>query len=470
MINSTSAPEIARQSSSSGKEQRKKHLKVNEINYRLNLDSNYTEKIRELDKSFNYETNKDHYWSEPELSLLYGTSFYNEASPSQKLALNHLYWAAMYEYIAASEGSTILYNDVTAGLFAALGGYETLCQELALESEQERPHIHVFQKISYQTKLALLGKTTLRNSWQKSPKLKRSGWVKKLIPQSLLEFFTFNWASSPFSVSQYSSIRLITKMMLKNSSQNYSLYLKDWERKKQFPAASTTGYLGVAFPRPLLQLLTLNWGISPFLACQYYAYRFAGNMGLKVYEYQYVKYLRDLEKRGEFIPTPTAVSYYHFLDESFHTTTSQLMARDIYQEFPAPTIYEQLLGNWQIYMMQRGFLSGLSGGLQAVFRSDVWFMPLFYKILRSPLFELSERDALYWLEKCLCQEHEGFELNLKYHQRLRSDLLRLFGQIDYLWPVNRELRLMQAGASIDKAIQHNVKALRRFSRVVLSDS
>ena len=52
MTNPTSAPEIARQSSSLDKEQCKKPLKVNEINYRLNLDSDYTEKIRELDKKF----------------------------------------------------------------------------------------------------------------------------------------------------------------------------------------------------------------------------------------------------------------------------------------------------------------------------------------------------------------------------------------------------------------------------------
>ena len=71
----------------------KKHIKLSEINYRRNTESDFTEKIEELDRNFNYSSNKDYYWSEPELSLLYGTPLYEQASPDQKKALNHLYWA-----------------------------------------------------------------------------------------------------------------------------------------------------------------------------------------------------------------------------------------------------------------------------------------------------------------------------------------------------------------------------------------
>lgn len=66
----------------------KKHLKLAEINYWRNIESSYTEKIQELDQNFNYSSNSDRYWGEPELSRLYGTPLYEEASPSQKLALN----------------------------------------------------------------------------------------------------------------------------------------------------------------------------------------------------------------------------------------------------------------------------------------------------------------------------------------------------------------------------------------------
>jgi hypothetical protein len=79
---------------------------------------------------------------------------------------------------------------------------------------------------------------------------------------------------------------------------------------------------------------------------------------------------------------------------------------------------------------------------------------------------MSSQEALQWLEKCLCQEHDGFHLTLKYHQRLLTDMRRLLDPIDYLWSVNRELRLMASGGSINKAIQNNSKAFEQFSRSV----
>ena len=466
MVKLTTTPNQVNQSPTLPQSQGQKHLKVNEINYQSNLDSDYTEKIRELDRQFNYASNQDYYWSEPELSLLYGTSLYEQTSPAQKLALNHLYWCSQYEFIAASEASGILYNDITAGVFAAVGGYETLCQELALESQQERPHIHVFQKISSQTKLALLGKETIGKCQVNSYQYKNDRGVKSLLPQSMQKFLNFDWTSSPFSVNQYNVFRLASKIILKNSQKHYSLYLKQLEKMGEFPASHMRGCVGISMPRTLLQLFTVAWGCSPFLACEYYAFRYLANMGLKVYEHRYFKRFKDLENKSEFIPTPTAVSYYHLLDESFHTTTSLIIGRDMYQDFSQPTAYEKFLGNLQFYMTQQSWLAGLSGMLPAVFRCDAVFMPLLYRILRSRLFDLSSQEALNWMEKCLCQEHEGFHVNLKYHQRLYSDNHRFSQKLDYLWPVNREMSLMASGGSISKAIQRNTKAFKKFSQSV----
>jgi hypothetical protein len=96
--------------------QLKKHLKIAEINYRRNTESSYTEKIQELDQNFNYSSNSDRYWGEAELSLLYGTPLYEAASPSQKLALNHLYWVGGYNIPAASETNTTLYNQISMSI------------------------------------------------------------------------------------------------------------------------------------------------------------------------------------------------------------------------------------------------------------------------------------------------------------------------------------------------------------------
>ena len=136
---------------------KKKHLKITEINYRRNTESDYTEKIEALDKAFDYDRDRDAWWSEPELSLLYGTPLYEQASPTQRKALNHLYWATQYNQTAATEANAVLYNQVTAGVFAAMGGYGTLCEELDLETAQERHHIHAFHSIGFKTKKSFAG-------------------------------------------------------------------------------------------------------------------------------------------------------------------------------------------------------------------------------------------------------------------------------------------------------------------------
>jgi hypothetical protein len=37
--------------------------------------------------------------------------------------------------------------------------------------------------------------------------------------------------------------------------------------------------------------------------------------------------------------------------------------------------------------------------------------------LRSSVFYMSAQDALHWMEKSLCHEHQGFNVQAEYHQR-----------------------------------------------------
>jgi len=462
MINATKDPGLANKISTVSDGKVKKHIKLAEITYRRNTSSDFTEKIEELDRNFNYSSNSDYYWGEPELSLLYGTPLYEQASSSQKLALNHLYWATQYNQTAATEANAVLYNQVTAGVFRAFSDYEALCQELDLETAQERHHIHAFHMMGYKTKKALLGSTFNTSIQGKSYKKNdlRRGVTRRQI-------FTFNMLGSPLSGFQETALRFVTnKVILRKQAHCYSQYLRELEEKGESIPAQTTGLLGQLAPRPFLQFFTVNCGTSPFLACLFYVTRFMANMLIKNYEYRYSQYYRELEKQGEFIPAPLAVSHYHLLDEAFHTTTSQLIARELYKDFPKPTAYEKFLANLTIYRAQVVVLSGLSGGIPAIFRQDDTFMLSFYRLLQSPVFNMSDREALQWLQKCMCQEHDGFHLTFKYHQRLLSDLRRLFEPIHYLWSGNRQMSVMASGGSIDKAIQNNIKAFEQFSQTI----
>ncbi len=431
-----------------------KHFQLIEKTYQSNIDSDYTEKIADLGKNFDYSSNSNCYWGNPELSTFYGTPLYKEASSSQKLALNHLYWVGQYNHTANSEANTMLYNQITEGVFAHFDNYKTLCQELDFETSQERYHIKTFQKIGYKTKIALLGKSSLGNPLsQKSNKLghlKDPVWIKSL--------------NSSLETTREATFHLVTRLMIGSKTHFYSRYLQEQDHRS---IPTTNGGLAELMGSPTaFKFFTLNWGSSPFLASQYYAVRMIANMYLKTYEHQYFKHFKKLEKAKESIPVPTAVSYYHLLDESFHTTMSQVIAQELYQDFPQPTAYEKFVANLTIYLAQKGVLGGLSGGLPAVFRDDDSFCLSFYRLLQSPLFEMSSTEALQWMEKCLCREHEGFHVNLKYHQRLLTEFRRFFEPLDYLWAVNREMGIMAAGGSIDRALKNNIRSWKRFSQQV----
>ncbi len=447
---------LLRSNSSSNLPNRKqiKHFQLIEKTYQSNIDSDYTEKIADLGKNFDYSSNSERYWGEPELSTLYGTPLYEQASDSQKLALNHLYWVGQYNHTANSEANTMLYNQITEGVFAHFDDYQTLCRELEFETSQERYHIKTFQKIGYKTKIALLGKSSLGNPLsQKSNKLgylKDPVWIKSL--------------NSSLETAREATFRLVTRLMIGSKTHSYSRYLQE---RDSGSIPTTSGGLAELTGSPTaFKFFTLNWGSSPFLASQYYAVRMIANMSLKTYEHQYFKHFKKLKKAEESIPAPTAVSYYHLLDESFHTTMSQVIAQELYRDFSQPTAYEKLVANLTIYLAQKGVLGGLSGGLPAVFRDDASFFISFYRLLQSSLFEMSSTEALQWMEKCLCREHEGFHVNLKYHQRLLGEFRRFFDPLDYLWPVNREMGIMASGGSIDRALKNNIKSWKRFSRQV----
>jgi len=242
MVNTTKATAPETQSLTSS--ELKKRIKLIENNYQNNIDSDYTEKIEELDKNFKYSSNSNSYWSEPESSTLYGTPLYEAASPSQKIALNHLSWVSQYNHIAHSEAETIHYNLITAGSFSAMGGdYETIARQLEHESFQERSHIHAFYKVSYQTIKALLGKQAFMNSLKN-------------------ESYQHNWSSLQFSNYHDYALRFIAKMMLKGKEQYHSQYLKELEAENKLVSTSTNGFFhgrGV-IPQSLLRFFAVNWG------------------------------------------------------------------------------------------------------------------------------------------------------------------------------------------------------------------
>lgn len=431
-----------------------KHFKLIERTYQNNAESDYTEQIQHLNRSFKYQENSDRYWCDPEQSLLYGSPLYEVASPMQRMALNHLHWFVNYNYISDSETETVFFNQVTASVFDAVGGYSTLSKELAIETEQEYCHINAFRRVGLMTASALIDKQGL---------------------VALMKWNSYKptLGSEVIPTCQYYALRSIAKTAFKPQKANYSQFLHSLEEKSPFIVkATTTGMLGrsLGYSLPMQGFYSFNWGAgSPFMACHFYAMRYVANLYLKNMEYAIVKFHKRLQSQGEAIPTPTAISRNHFLDEAFHTTISQLISKDLYKDFPKPNAYERWVANLGILSLQKGTLGGLSAVLpHRYFPDDFAIMELVYRVLQSPLFGMSSRDALLWMERCFCEEHEGLHLAAANRQRLLSDLRHFFEGVDYLWSVNREMRAMAVRGSIQQALQRNRRIFAEYSRSLVA--
>ncbi|MGF1478602.1 MAG: hypothetical protein ACFB4I_03825 [Cyanophyceae cyanobacterium] len=384
------------------------NLKQVEKIYQTNKNSNYTERIEELQKQYNYDDNCEYNWLDPEFSLLYGSRLYESASETQKKALNHLYWICFYNYSIGGEIATMMFNQLTCGAFYHLGGYETLCHELDLETAQERVHVEAFRHIGQLTERALLGKQIFNRP-----------------------------------IPDYLDAALV-------------------HPQKQFK---------LNFGRKLIGMF-VGSGISrsPFLASQYYVLRGLRNNQLKVKEYRHSLYSRELAKQKEFVAAPTLVSHYHCLDEAFHTSTSKLVSHEMYKDFAKPTALELLSVNLLVRNLQFT-MSTLSGAVPGIFSDDAAYMPLVYEMLRSPLFALSAEEALQMVEDSFCREHDGFHVAAKYHQRALKQNLEYVEGIEHLSGVNRELKVM-ASASVSKSLQNNIETfhnfVNRYSKITVS--
>ncbi|MFM7371821.1 MAG: hypothetical protein ACKO2Z_29350, partial [Sphaerospermopsis kisseleviana] len=128
-----------------------------------------------------------------------------------------------------------------------------------------------------------------------------------------------------------------------------------------------------------------------------------------------------------------------------------------------PSRYEKWIANLAIVQAQHENLNAISGISTNRFLSDGDAIIFLMKLLQSPVFDMSAQEAMQWIEKCLCQEHQGFHVNLKVHNHLLSDLRKFAKQLDYLWPVNRNMSVMASGGSIKKSIQNNIKAFNEFA-------
>lgn len=346
--------------------------------YKSNKESNFTENMEKLQKSFDYNSNANSNWTYPELSLLYGSPIYEAASEAQKRSLNHIYWVCFYNYVMGGEITTMVANQICCGAFYPLGGYEVVCHSLDLETSQERTHVEAFRQIGRVTEQALFGEP-----------------------------------------------------IFERPMPNYldASHTKPQERRR-----------GLLSRVPLMSLQFIL-GQSPFVASQYFVARGLRNIQAKVKEHKHSAYGRELENAGKRVPVPTLISHNHFFDEGYHTATSKFISHEIYRDLKPPTAFEKLTVNAMVRSIQFS-MNNISATVPGIFSNDAQYFSSIYKMLQKPLFGMSSSEALEAMEKSYAYEHQGYHVAAKYHARALAKNTEFVQDLDHLAGFNRELRIM----------------------------
>jgi hypothetical protein len=389
-------PLLAQKQSKSLLEDRATYRKL-ELNKQKNQAQDHTSLIDAAAGHFSYTECADSYWNPESFSLLWGTPLWEGATPTQRRILNQLYWVAYYSQIISAEIATIFLNQVSAAGLYTLEDFRLVCDNLDLETQQERAHINAFKKVGEEVEATLFGERLFTYP------------MRSLYGQTMI-----------FAAA--------------NRAQTF------W-RKLQ------------------LQAFTLLSSQNAFLASQYLLIRGLRTLNGKLIQHPLsIYYQRHPEQ--ERIPVPSAISHYHFLDESFHFNTSRLIGHEVPRSLAPPTAFEKWLVNRGVAGCQQDHFH-FSVAVRGIFWYDPALFNTIYKLLRSAVFGLPHDEAMEMLCRCFCRESEGLMEAAKMHEMAVASYRTYVEPIAYLQPDNREMRFM-ARNNIQSYLRRNQKALARF--------
>ena len=368
-----------------------------ELNYRKNRSQDHTPEMDSLAARFRYENAKDSYWNPEQFSLLYGTPLWNQATDDQRVKLNQLYWVAYYSQIISAEIATIFFNQTSAAGLYAIEDFRMVCDTMDLESAQERSHINAFKKVGEEFEENVFGE----------------------------RIFTYHMRG-PF----------VETMICHNSNR-----VKEFRRWLE------------------LHAFALISSDNAFIGCQYFAVRGVRTLNGKLIQHQLGQFYSKHPDK-ETAPIPSHLSYCHFLDESFHFNSSTIISHDVLNSLEKPTAFEKWIANRALLGTQKDHYH-FSTAINGLFWYDPALFPKIYKILRSHLFDMDDRQARQMMEDCFIRETEGLHLSEKSRQTAIASYRQYLADIDYVSRENKEMSVMRRN-SVARHLERNRRELNKF--------
>jgi hypothetical protein len=368
-----------------------------QFNLKRNIKQDHTAMIDAAALNFRFDDCRNEYWNPEQYSLLWGTPVWDQSTAAQRIVLNQLYWVAYYAQIISAEIATIYLNQVSAAGLYALEDFRLVCDNLDLESRQERAHIHAFKKVGEEVEYDLFGE------------------------------------------------RLFTYPM--RGLFDHTMVFSDTNSAKDF------------WRRLQIRAFTLLSSSNAFLASQYLLIRGLRTLNGKLVQHELSRYYSEHPDQAK-APIPSAISYYHFMDESFHFNTSRVVGLEVPKSLEAPTRFERWVVNRGVAGCQRDHAHA-SVVVNGIFWHDPATYATIYKLFRSKVFGMDHGQAIEMLAACFTRESSGLEAALRTHTTAADSYVAFIEPVSYLDTHNREMRHMRRHTA-QSYLARNRAALNRF--------
>jgi len=378
-----------------------KTFKRLELALRKSHELDQTENMNGAAANFCYEDCKDEMWNPENFSLLWGTWLWENSSPFQRVKLNQLYWVAYYSQIISAEIATIFYNQTSAASLYGMEDFRIICDTLDLESTQERAHINAFKTVSEEVEINLFGERV----------------------------FTYPMRNPFVQTMIFSDLNQLQKTLRKAQLSTYAV-------------------------------LSAH---RPFIGCQYFVVRGLRTLNGKIVQQKLSKYCLD-SNDVKSKPVPSQISYFHFMDESFHFNTSTVVSHDAIRSVPSPNGFERLVSNMAVKGCQKDHYN-FSTAINGIFWYDPALYPKIYKILRSPIFGMSHAESLEAMKKSFCYDSDGLQASHLTHKQALESYKKYLVDFQYVNAFNKEMKLMGQN-SVEKHLKENQRQLKVFERKV----
>jgi len=137
-----------------------------------------------------------------------------------------------------------------------------------------------------------------------------------------------------------------------------------------------------------------------------------------------------------------------------------LIGQDVIHSLDAPTRFESWVINRGVAGCQKDHFH-FSAAIQGIFWYEPALFNVIYKLLRSSIFCMDDKESRRMLKACFTQETLGLQSSFDMHRTAVESYKAFVESADYLSSANRDMRTMEK-SSITSYLKRNRHAMARF--------